>query len=126
MKKIAKVQSWVPPVNVIQESVHGAGVLKQADPKKALGFFAKSQTKAHMLRDQLAPVLEDEDEEVFMEQKGEELAVTVMTMFRVNVLIWMRMRVMIYHSFVKSAGKYSKHSCGSAGTWKEGSTKNLQ
>ena len=73
MKKIAKVQSWVPPVNVIRESVHGAGVLKQADPKKALGFFAKSQTKAHMLRDQLAPVLEDEDDKDFMEQKGEEL-----------------------------------------------------
>ena len=85
-----------------------------------------------MLRDQLAPVLEDEDDEDFMEQKGEELegdndsdmAVTVMTMFRVNVLIWMRM--MIYHSFVKSAGKYSKHSCGSAGTCKGGSTRNLQ
>ena len=55
--------------------VHGAGVLKQADPKKALGFFAKSQTKAHMLGDQLAPVVEEEEEEeeVFMERKGEEL-----------------------------------------------------
>jgi hypothetical protein len=53
--------------------VHGAGVLKQADPKKGLGFFSKSQTKAHMLRDQLAPVVEEEDEEVFMEQKGEKL-----------------------------------------------------
>ena len=51
----------------------GQVFLKQADPKKALGFFAKSQTKAHILRDQLVPAVEEEEEEVFMEQKGEEL-----------------------------------------------------
>ena len=56
-------------MNVIRESVHGAGVLPNKDPKKGLGFFAKSQTKAHILRDQLAP-LEEEEDEVFMEQKG--------------------------------------------------------
>ena len=77
MKKIAKVQSWVPPVNVIRESAHGAGALSEKkNPKKGLGFFARSQTKAHILRDQLAPVVEQEEEdedEVFMEQKGEDL-----------------------------------------------------
>jgi len=77
MKKIAKVQSWVPPVNVIRESAHGVGALaEKKNPKKGLGFFARSQTKAHILRDQLAPVVEQEEEdedEVFMEQKGEDL-----------------------------------------------------
>jgi len=49
---------------------------KKKNPKKGLGFFARSQTKAHILRDQLAPVVEQEEEdedEVFMEQKGEDL-----------------------------------------------------
>ena len=50
------------------------GYLKKKT-NKGLEFFARSQTKAHMLRDHLAPVLEEEQEEdeVFMEQKGEEL-----------------------------------------------------
>ena len=49
---------------------------RKKNPKKGLGFFARSQTKAHILRDQLAPVVEQEEEdedEVFMEQKGEDL-----------------------------------------------------
>ena len=33
MKKIPKVQSWVPPVNVIRESAHGAGVLAEKKKK---------------------------------------------------------------------------------------------
>ena len=52
-EKIAKVKSWVPPVHVIWESVHRASALKKKDPKKGLGFFAKSQTKAHILCDEL-------------------------------------------------------------------------
>ena len=73
MKKIAKVKSWVPPVHVIRERVHGAGSLKKMEPKKGLGFFAKSQTKAHILRDKLVSA-GDEVEEVLLEQKGTEVA----------------------------------------------------
>ena len=59
-EKIEKIKTRVPPVDIIRESVYGAGTLKKKEPQKKVVFFAKSQKKAHILRDELAHDVDSE------------------------------------------------------------------
>ena len=54
MKKLEKVKSWVPPAVVRTQAAHGAAsanTAKTTGTKKELGIFAKTQTKAHLMRE---------------------------------------------------------------------------
>ena len=71
MKKIEKVKSWVPPAVVRTQAAHGAAsanTAKTTGTKKELGIFAKTQTKAHLMRETV--LTESSDEGGALEEKG--------------------------------------------------------
>ena len=69
MKKIEKVKKWVPEVVVRSQAAHGAAVgTEKVKPKPDLGIFAKTQTKAHVMRETVLE--ESSDDDGAREEKG--------------------------------------------------------
>ena len=68
IKKIQNVKQWVPPPVVRREAVHEAGAAKVAETKKEIGIFAKNQTKAHLMCEEV--LVESSDEGGALEEKG--------------------------------------------------------
>ena len=105
------MKTWVPPVNVVRESVHGAGALKKKEPKKGLSFFAKSQKKAHIVRDELTPD-DDQMEEVFLKSRVQtcqlKLIMTLTVRTAKCLMFVQTWTEMIYHLFLTSVDFFFK------------------